>query len=302
VRFPCVPIHIPGNLVDYVVQIPKIGVPDKIASGTTKLTVEPERLRIAETTARFVKDAGLLHDDFLFQAGAGGISLAFAKYIGDIIKSEGLKVPAIGGGSTSPLVEMLDDGITEYLMDGQAFDMKAVESLRDNPKHFAVNPDIFYNYHSKGMMASMFDVMVLGATEIDTKFNANVVTHSDGRLLHGIGGWQNSLFAKCTILSIPSHRNKFPMLVDEVTTLVGPGELIDVVVTEKGIAINPLRQDLLRATSGSDLPIKPFEEIKREVEAQIGGKPGKPKLTDEPVAVVEWVDGTILDTVWKLGK
>jgi len=300
VRFPCVPIHIPGSLVDHVVRVPKIGEPEKIASGTTKLTLDPERLRIAEMTARFVKDAGLLHDDFLFQAGAGGISLAFAKYLGEIIKSEGLKVSAIGGGSTSHLVQMLDDGIAEYLMDGQAFDMKAVESLRDNPKHFAVNPDIFYNYHSKGMMASMFDVIVLGATEIDVNFNANVVTHSDGKLLHGIGGWQNSLFAKCTILSIPSYRNKFPILVDDVTTLVGPGELVDAVVTERGIAINPGRKDLMDATRGSGLPIRPIEEIKLEVENLLGGKPAKPRFTDEPVAVVEWVDGTILDTVWKL--
>ena len=50
------------------------------------------------------------------------------------------------------------------------------------------------------------DVVVLGATEVDVNFNANVVTHSDGRLLHGIGGWQNCLFAGCTILAVPSFR------------------------------------------------------------------------------------------------
>ena len=37
----------------------------------------------------------------------------------------------------------------------------------------------------------MVDVVILGATEVDVNFNANVVTHSDGYLLHGIGGWQN---------------------------------------------------------------------------------------------------------------
>jgi len=300
VRFPCAPIHIPGNLVDHVVVVPKIGEPDRIASGTTKLTLDPERLGIAEMTARFVKEAGLLHDGFLFQAGAGGISLAFAKYLGEIIKKEGVKAAAMGGGSTSHLVEMLDDGIAEYLMDGQAFDVKAIESLRDNPKHFPVTPDMFYNYHSKGMMASMFDVMVLGATEVDVNFNANVVTHSDGKLLHGIGGWQNSLFAKCTILSLPSRRDRFPMLVDEVTTLVGPGELVDAVVTERGIAINPVRKDLAEAAANAGLPVRPIGEIKREVEDLLGGKPAKPRFTDRPVAVVEWVDGTILDTVWEL--
>ncbi|MDZ7636633.1 MAG: citrate lyase subunit alpha [Bacteroidales bacterium] len=42
-----------------------------------------------------------------------------------------------------------------------------------------------YNYHSKGNLTTMMDIMILGATEIDTGFNGNVVTHSDGLLLHG---------------------------------------------------------------------------------------------------------------------
>ena len=102
-------------------------------------------------------------------------------------------------------------------------------------------------------------------------FNANVVTHSDGRLLHGIGGWQNCLAAGCTILAVPSFRDRIPVIVDEVTTLCGPGELIDVVVTERGIAINPRRQDLIDAVKGSKLPIRPLQEIKAEVERSVAG-------------------------------
>jgi len=132
-------------------------------------------------------------------------------------------------------------------------------------------------------------------------FNGNVVTHSDGRLLHGIGGWQNCLFARCTILAVPSFRDRIPVIVDEVTTLTGPGELIDVVVTERGIAINPQRQDLLYAVKGSNLPVRQIQEIKAEVEQICGGKPAKPKVGDRPVAVVKWVDGTVLDTVWQVG-
>jgi citrate lyase subunit alpha/citrate CoA-transferase len=86
-----------------------------------------------------------------------------------------------------------------------------------------------------------------------------------------------------------------------VTTLTGPGELIDVVVTERGIAVNPRRQDLLDAVKGSKLPIRPIQEIKGEVERICGGKPAKPKLSDNPAAVVKWVDGTVLDTVWQIG-
>ena len=46
------------------------------------------------------------------------------------------------------------------------------------------------------------------------------------------------------------------VLVDEVTTLCGPGELIDVIVTERGIAVNPQREDLLAKLRGSSLPIR----------------------------------------------
>jgi citrate lyase subunit alpha/citrate CoA-transferase len=146
----------------------------------------------------------------------------------------------------------------------------------------------------------MIDAVVLGATEVDVNFNGNVNTHSDGILLHGIGGWQNCLFSGCTILAVPAVRDRIPVLVDEVTTLTGPGELIDVVVTERGIAINPRRTDLLEAVEGSDLPIRPIEEIKEEVEGIIGGKPEAPKFSGQPVAIIKWVDGTVIDTVWKV--
>ena len=146
----------------------------------------------------------------------------------------------------------------------------------------------------------MVDAVVLGATEVDVHFNANVVTHSDGRLLHGIGGWQNCLFAGCTILAVPSFRDRIPVIVDEVTTLTGPGELIDVIATERGIAINPRRKDLLEALSGSNLPIRPIQDIKKEVEGFCGGAAQKPKLTNNPVAVIKWVDGTIIDTAWQI--
>jgi citrate lyase subunit alpha/citrate CoA-transferase len=135
---------------------------------------------------------------------------------------------------------------------------------------------------------------------VDVNFNANVVTHSDGLLLHGIGGWQNCLTAGCTILAVPSFRDRIPVIVNEVTTVTGPSELIDVVVTERGIAINPRREDLLESVRSSDLPIRPIAEIRGEVEAIVGGPPQPPRLTDEPVAVVKWVDGTVLDTVWRV--
>jgi citrate lyase subunit alpha/citrate CoA-transferase len=138
---------------------------------------------------------------------------------------------------------------------------------------------------------------VLGATEVDVNFNANVVTHSDGKLLHGIGGWQNCLFSKCTILPIPAFRDRIPVIVDKVTTLVGPGELIDVIVTERGIAINPLREDLLGAVHGKGLPVRTIQELKAEIDDLVGGAPKPPELEEKIVAAIKWVDGTVIDCV-----
>jgi len=218
-----------------------------------------------------------------------------------MMKEAGVKARFVRGGSTKYLVELLEEGLTDYILDGQTFDLDGVKSMANNPNHVATSPFTSYNYHGKGNFASLVDAVVLGATEVDVNFNANVVTHSDGRLLHGIGGWQNCLASGCTILAVPSFRDRIPVIVDEVTTLTGPGELIDVIATERGIAINPRRRDLIDAAKGSGLPIRPIQDIKAEVEKICGGKPSRPKSGDRPVAVVKWVDGTVLDTVWQVG-
>jgi citrate lyase subunit alpha/citrate CoA-transferase len=301
VPFPCIPWQIQGNNVDCVVEVESIGDPAKIVSGTTQITRSPDRLKVAEYVARFVRDAGIMRNGFSFQAGAGGIALAFVDYLRGMMKRAGVKARFVRGGSTRYLVELLQEGLTDYILDGQTFDLDGVKSIARDPRHVPTSPFTSYNYHGKGSFASLVDVVVLGATEVDVNFNGNVVTHSDGRLLHGIGGWQNCLEAGCAILAVPSFRDRIPVIVDEVTTMTGPGELIDVIVTEHGIAINPQRQDLLDATKGSSLPIRPIQDIKAEVERICGGKPSRPKRGDRPVAVVKWVDGTVLDTVWQVG-
>jgi citrate lyase subunit alpha/citrate CoA-transferase len=299
VPFPCIPWQIQGNNVDQVVVLDSIGDPAKIVSGTTELTRSPDRLMIAELAAQFVRDAGIMKDGFSFQGGAGGTSLAFAIYLKEYMKQAGVKARFVRGGSTKYLVEILEEGLTDYILDGQTFDLDGVRSMREYPNHQDTSPFTSYNWHGKGCFATFVDAVVLGATEVDVNFNANVVTHSDGKLLHGIGGWQNCLFSPCTILPIPSVRDRIPVIVDSVTTLVGPGELIDVVVTERGIAINPRRQDLIDAlkANGSKLPIRPIEDIKAEVEKMCGGPPAKPKLLDKIVAAIKWVDGTVIDCV-----
>jgi citrate lyase subunit alpha/citrate CoA-transferase len=301
VPFPCLPWQIQGNYVDYVVKVDKIGITEKIVSGTTEVTKSPDRLLLAEMTAKFCEHAGIIRDGFSFQAGAGGTALSIGIYFAEMLKKKGMKARFARGGSNKYLVEMLKDGLVEYILDGQTFDLDGVKSMRENPRHVNTSPFTSYNYHGKGNFAQLVDVVILGATEVDVYFNANVVTHSDGVLLHGIGGWQNCLFAKCTILPVPLFRDRIPVVRDEVTTICGPGELIDVIVTERGIAINPLRKDLLDKVKGSGLPIKTIKELKDEAE-KICGIPAQQKFDDEIVAVVKWVDGTIIDSIRKILK
>jgi citrate lyase subunit alpha/citrate CoA-transferase len=303
IPFPCSPWQIQGNNVDSVVVIDSLGDSAKIVSGTTEVTKSPDRLLIAEYVAQFLEDSGILKDGFSFQAGAGGTNLAFALYLKEKMIAKNIKARFIRGGSTKYLVEMLEEGLTDYILDGQTFDLEGVRSMRENAGHLNTSPFTSYNFHGKGNFASMIDAVVLGATEVDLNFNANVVTHSDGYLLHGIGGWQNCMFGKTVILAIPSFRDRIPVIVDEVTTLVAPGELVDVIVTERGIAINPKRKDLFKALKGSNLPIKSIKEIYNEVNEICGGKPAKPKLNKkEVVAIIKWVDGTVIDSVFKVEK
>ena len=296
VPFPCVPWQIQGNYVDHVVVVDRVGLPEKIVSGTTEITKSPDRLLLAELTARFCEHAGIIQEGFSFQAGAGGTALSIGIYFAEKLKAGKSKARFARGGSNKYLVEMMREGLVEYILDGQTFDLDGVASLRDNPNHVASSPFTSYNYHGKGNFAQLVDVVILGATEVDVDFNANVVTHSDGALLHGIGGWQNCLFAKCTILPVPLFRDRIPVIRDRVTTLCGPGELIDVIVTERGIAINPRRTDLIDAVKNSGLPLRTIHELKQEAE-KICGVPQAVTFDDEIVAVVKWVDGTILDSI-----
>ena len=296
IPFPCIPWQIQGNYVDYVVEMEQIGIPEKIVSGTTQITKSPDRLFIAELTAKFCDEAGIIQDGFSFQAGAGGTSLAIGNYLGDIMREKGIKARFARGGSNQYLVDMLEEGLIDYILDGQTFDLAGVRSMRDNPHHVNTSPFTSYNYHGKGNFAPLVDVVILGATEVDINFNANVVTHSDGYLLHGIGGWQNCLFSKNVILPIPLFRDRIPIIRDEVTTICGPGELIDVIVTERGIAINPRRKDLLDAVKNSQLPIRTIDELKEEAE-KICGKPEPVEFGERVIAAIKWVDGTVIDVV-----
>ncbi len=297
VPFPTWPWSIEGGNVDYVVLIDKLGDPEKIVSGTTKVTTDPDRLKIASMAARIVRDSGLIDEpEFSFQAGAGGMSLAFIQYVAEYMKEKKVFADFVRGGSTQVLVDMLESGLTKFILDGQSFDLAGVRSLRDNWNHIETNPFVSYNYHTKGCFAPRVKASVLGATEIDLNFNVNVNTHSDGWLLHGIGGFQDAADAYLTIITAPLYRKTNPIVVERVHTVTAPGKTIDVLVTDHGVAVNPDREDLLDRLKDSDLPIVSIEELHQKA-IDITGKPEPARNKDNVIALIEWRDGTVIDAV-----
>jgi len=297
VTFPTWPWSIEGGNVDYISPIKKLGDPEKIVSGTTKVTTDPNRLKIASMAAQFVRDSGLIDEpEFSFQAGAGSMSLAFIRYVTKYMTEKKVIADFVRGGSTQVLVDMLNSGLTKFILDGQSFDLAGVRSLRENWNHIETNPFVSYNYHTKGCFASRVKVSVLGATEIDLSFNVNVNTHSDGWLLHGIGGFQDAADAHMTIITAPLYRKKNPIVVEKVHTITAPGETIDVLVTDHGIAVNPDRGDLLDRLKNSSLPIVSIEELHQKA-INITGKPQPARTKDNVIALIEWRDGTVIDAV-----
>ncbi|WP_040411110.1 citrate lyase subunit alpha [Desulfosporosinus sp. OT] len=297
VPYPACPIEISQVFIDYVVQVESIGDPRGIVSGTTKITKDPVALLIARMAAQVIQASGLIKDGMSFQTGAGGTSLAVAAELKDIMKREGVIGSFAAGGITGYLVEMLEEGLFRALFDVQCFDLEAIKSYRNNKQHQFMSASMYGNPHTKGAVVNNLDIMILGATEIDIAFNVNVTTGSDGVIMGGSGGHSDTAAgAKLSIVVTNLMKARLPIIKDKVTTITTPGESIDVVVTERGIAVNPRRVDLIEKLRKTELPLLTIEELKLKAE-KITGVPKAIKTSDKIVAVVEYRDGSVIDVV-----
>lgn len=297
VEYPMYDFSISETYVDYVVCVNKIGDPTGIVSGTTKITRDPVGLMMASYATKVIQSSGLLKDGFSFQTGAGGASLAVAKYLKDIMLKENIKGSFGMGGITSYLVDMLEAGCFETLMDVQCFDLRAVQSIRDNPRHREVTASHYASPTAKSAIVDNLDVVILGATQIDTDFNVNVHTDSNGFIMGGSGGHSDTAAgAKLTMIVAPLTRARLSIVVDKVLCVSTPGNTVDVLVTQRGIAVNPKRIDLKERLQASGLPVVDIHDLKKTAE-NITGVPKEIKLGSKLVANVIYRDGTIIDTI-----
>ena len=291
-------VEIESKYVDIVLVVDKIGDPAGIVSGTTKITKDPVGLKIANLTAKLLNELGMIKDGMSMQTGAGGTSLAVASYVKDIMIEKNIKGSFASGGITGYFVSMYEQGLFERLMDVQCFDIDAVKSFNNNKNHIGMSASKYANPYDEPVVNGL-DFVILGATEIDLNFNVNVVTDSYGRVMGGSGGHSDTAHgANISIITTNLIKSRMPIIKDQVTTITTPGEDIDVLVTERGIAINPKRTDLLEKLKGSRLPIFTIEQL-YELSHKITGTPKKLELSKEVIGVVEYRDGTVIDTLYK---
>ena len=300
VPYPLQDFSISENYVDFVVQVDAIGNPKGIVSGTTKITRDPVGLVMASHAARVIEASGLLKDGFSFQTGAGGASLAAAKFLKEIMLRKGIQGSFGMGGITGYMVDMLRAGCFRSLMDVQCFDLEAVESLRSDPRHMEISAMQYASPSSRSAAVDNLDVVILGATEIDTDFNVNVHTDSNGYIMGGSGGHSDTAAgAKLSMIIAPMFRARMPIVTDRVKCISTPGQDVDVLVTQGGIAVNPKNQELIRNLKAANLPVIDIHELKEKTEA-ITGKPAKAPMGDRVVARVISRYGQLQDEIYNV--
>ena len=302
VAYPLADFSISEDYVDYVVEVDAIGNPAGIVSGTTKITRDPVGLVMASHAARVIEASGLLKDGFSFQTGAGGASLAAAKFLKEIMVKKNIRGSFGLGGITGYMVDMLHAGCFETLLDVQCFDLGAVESIRTDPRHREISAMQYASPSAKSAAVNSLDVVILGATEIDTDFNVNVHTDSNGYIMGGSGGHSDTAAgAKLSMIIAPMFRARLPIVTDRVTCVSTPGDSIDVLVTQGGIAVNPKNVELRDRLASAGLPVVDINELKEKTE-RITGKPNKLPKGDRVVAEVIGREGNLLDRIYNVKK
>ena len=301
VKFPNAPYAIPQSNVDYIVMTDNIGDPKGIMSGATRFTKNPKELLIAKTAAGVIKASGYLYDGFSMQMGSGGASLATARFIRQMMLDEGLKCRFALGGITGQIAQMHEEGLIERVLDVQSFDLDAAESLKKNHFHQQIDACYYASFlHSSAV--DQLDFVVLSALEIDTQFNVNVLTGSDGVIRGAIGGHPDTADgASLSVVVAPLTRGRIPSIVERVNTIVTPGSTVDVVVTDQGVAVHPNRPDVAEKLKAAGFHLYTIEQLQKRAES-IVGKPDPIKYKDKIVGVVMYRDNTVIDVIKEIDE
>ncbi len=297
VNFPNAPFSIPESNVDYVVVVDNIGDPKGIMSGATRYTKNPKELLIAKTAAEVIEASGYFEDNFTMQMGSGGASLATARFLRDKMIAKDIKCRFALGGITGQIVQMHEEGLVKKILDVQSFDLIAANSLKNNRFHQQINASYYAGYLNGGAAVNQLDFVILSALEIDVNFNVNVMTGSDGVIRGAVGGHPDTAAgASLTVVTAPLLRGRIPTVCERVNTICTPGNTIDVLVTDQGVAVNPARPELREKLIAAGLPVTTIEKLKERAE-KIVGKPEPIQYTDRIVGVLMYRNNTVIDVI-----
>ncbi|WP_101909701.1 citrate lyase subunit alpha [Marasmitruncus massiliensis] len=297
VSYPNAPFGIPESDVDYIVEVPEIGNPDGIMSGATRFTKNPKELMIAETAANVIEASGRFKDGFSIQMGSGGASLAVARFLREKMLRDQIKASFALGGITGSIVDLHEEGLISKILDVQSFDLRTAESLKNNRFHQQISASYYASPSNEGTAVNQLDLVVLSALEVDCGYNVNVLTGSDGVIRGAIGGHPDTAYgASVAIVVCPLTRGRIPCVVKHVNTIVTPGKVVDVIVTDQGVAVNPRRKNLLKKIQDAGIPLCTIEELQQKAE-HIVGSPDPIEYTDRVVGVVTYRDGSVIDLI-----
>ena len=305
VDYPCCPVSISQQYVDCVVKVNQIGDPEKIGSGATRVTKNPRDILIAKSVVDVIAASRRFQNGFSFQTGAGVIAVACTKYLSERMREQGVVASYALGGVTAGIIDMYDAGQVRVVACSQSFDDVAARAIAERPGVLEIDNADYSNPLSKGGYLDHLNFGVLGALEVDTDFNINILTGSSGQMMGGLGGGPDVAGgADISIVALPLFRGRTPSIVKRVFTCCTPGETVACVVTQAGIAVNPkhpcakeLSEDIRRA----GLKICTIEELQQLAES-ITGMAKPIECTDHVVAIVEYRDGTVLDTIREIKK
>ena len=297
VAHPLQRISIPQTQVDFVVPVEKIGDPGGIGTGALRISRDPKELVISRYAAQVIEYSGLFKPGYSIQLGSGGASLSAAKFLQEKMLANKITASFGVGGITGIFVDMMQEGLVEQLFDVQDFDLPSIQSLKDNPRHLEMSASYYASAATRGPIVNQVDAVILSATEVDIDFNVNVLTGSNGKLMGAPGGHPDTAAGShLSIVVLPLLRGRLPMVREKVHTIVTPGETVDVIVTERGVAVNPRRQDLIDNLSQSGLPLMQIEDLQR-LAYKITGAPDPVPAGGAVVGLVEYRDGTIIDVI-----
>ncbi|MDF7671412.1 citrate lyase subunit alpha [Orbaceae bacterium ESL0721] len=297
VQYPNNPGSIRQDQVDYIVKVDEVGDPTKISVGAARITSNPRELMIARYAADVIEHSGYFKDGFSIQTGSGASSTAATRFLEHRMRAQNITASFALGGITASIVDLFEKGLIKKLLDTQSFDGTAAQSLGRNVDHIEISTNTYANPASKGASCDELDVVILSALEIDLNFNVNVLTGSDGVMRGASGGHcDTAAAANLTIIVAPLIRSRIPTVIKQVTTVVTPGESIDVLVTDHGIAVNPKRPEIAERLREAGLPVMTIEDLYQRA-VSLTGEPKPIEFNDKIVGIVHYRDGSVIDVV-----